>query len=263
MDYVKLGRTGLDVSRLCLGCMSFRRAGSWQSLLTPDKEVSRALIHQAVEARINFFDTANSYSTGAHCGSTSDCGPSHASDAARQAVGQVAPFADTHRAIRGMFRLPLNRRCAVRLPAAIVDRGLQLPLCFQPDSPRSRRGLFWACSELHWGLTRHLGWNQPDQVESTIRFNLSTSGRRTSYGVLRRWLANPRRDDSLIALADFPGFRRCLSDAECVKRPESHMPRAARNATLRSGCGRCNPHTQYTPPPPSFTATPRRGYLTK
>jgi aryl-alcohol dehydrogenase-like predicted oxidoreductase len=64
MDYVKLGRTGLEVSRLCLGCMSFgvpeRGAHAW----TLDEEQSRPLIRKALELGINFFDTANVYSNG-------------------------------------------------------------------------------------------------------------------------------------------------------------------------------------------------------
>src|SRR6201991_2023865 len=64
MDYVKFGKTGLDVSRLCVGCMTFgvadRGAHSW----TLDEDKSRPLIKQALEAGINFFDTANVYSDG-------------------------------------------------------------------------------------------------------------------------------------------------------------------------------------------------------
>jgi aryl-alcohol dehydrogenase-like predicted oxidoreductase len=64
MEYVKLGTTGLEVSRICLGCMSFgepdRGAHSWSL----DEERSRPLIRQALEAGINFFDTANVYSAG-------------------------------------------------------------------------------------------------------------------------------------------------------------------------------------------------------
>ena len=60
----RLGRTGLTVSRLCLGCMTYgvpdRGAHPW----TLDEAASRPLIRQAVEAGINFFDTANAYSDG-------------------------------------------------------------------------------------------------------------------------------------------------------------------------------------------------------
>ena len=64
MKYLKLGRTGLDVSPICLGCMSYgipnRGAHPW----TLDEETSRPFIRQALEAGINFFDTANVYSDG-------------------------------------------------------------------------------------------------------------------------------------------------------------------------------------------------------
>ncbi|WP_441276621.1 aldo/keto reductase [Tardiphaga sp. 172_B4_N1_3] len=64
MDYVKFGNTGLDVSRLCLGCMTYgisdRGAHAW----TLDEDKSRPLIKQAIELGINFFDTANVYSDG-------------------------------------------------------------------------------------------------------------------------------------------------------------------------------------------------------
>ena len=64
MDYVNLGRTGLKVSRIVLGCMSFgdpeRGAHTW----TLSEDASRPLIKQAIEAGINFFDTANVYSAG-------------------------------------------------------------------------------------------------------------------------------------------------------------------------------------------------------
>lgn len=64
MDYLKLGRTGLDVSRLCLGCMTYGEPGRGPHPWTLTEEQSRPLIRQAVEAGINFFDTANVYSDG-------------------------------------------------------------------------------------------------------------------------------------------------------------------------------------------------------
>jgi aryl-alcohol dehydrogenase-like predicted oxidoreductase len=64
MQTTRLGPTGLEVTRLCLGCMSYgapdRGAHPW----TLDEAASRPLIRQAVEAGINFFDTANAYSDG-------------------------------------------------------------------------------------------------------------------------------------------------------------------------------------------------------
>jgi 1-deoxyxylulose-5-phosphate synthase len=62
MEYVNLGRTGLKVSRLCLGCMSF---GVTKRNWHLDEEESRPLIRAALEAGITFFDTANMYGEGA------------------------------------------------------------------------------------------------------------------------------------------------------------------------------------------------------
>src|SRR5271168_4948194 len=64
MEYVKLGNTGLDVSRICLGCMSYGEPGRGTHSWTLDWEKSRPFFRQAVELGINFFDTSNSYSDG-------------------------------------------------------------------------------------------------------------------------------------------------------------------------------------------------------
>jgi 1-deoxyxylulose-5-phosphate synthase len=63
VEYVRLGSTGLKISRLCLGCMSYGQPGkgmSWEL----DEEASRPYIQRALEAGINFFDTADVYSKG-------------------------------------------------------------------------------------------------------------------------------------------------------------------------------------------------------
>ncbi len=64
MKYVKLGRTGLDVSRICLGCMSYGEAGRGGHPWALDEEQATPFFEQAIEAGINFFDTANVYSGG-------------------------------------------------------------------------------------------------------------------------------------------------------------------------------------------------------
>jgi aryl-alcohol dehydrogenase-like predicted oxidoreductase len=64
MEYVRLGKSGLKVSRLCLGCMSFGVAERWIHPWVLDEEHSRPIIKKALEAGINFFDTANVYSDG-------------------------------------------------------------------------------------------------------------------------------------------------------------------------------------------------------
>src|SRR5213078_4943842 len=64
MEYVKLGRTGLDVSRICLGCMSYGAADSGNHAWSLGEEEARPFIKRALEGGINFFDTANRYSLG-------------------------------------------------------------------------------------------------------------------------------------------------------------------------------------------------------
>lgn len=64
MEYVKLGNTGLDVSRLCLGCMGFGDASKWLHQWVLNEENSRPVIKKALHLGINFFDTANVYSLG-------------------------------------------------------------------------------------------------------------------------------------------------------------------------------------------------------
>jgi aryl-alcohol dehydrogenase-like predicted oxidoreductase len=69
MDYVNLGKTGLKVSRICLGCMTYGSPA--QGELKPgrqawalNEEQSKPFLHQALDLGINFFDTANVYSSG-------------------------------------------------------------------------------------------------------------------------------------------------------------------------------------------------------
>jgi aryl-alcohol dehydrogenase (NADP+) len=64
MKFTKLGNTGLDVSRICLGCMSYGQPELGGHPWSLDEEASRPFYRAAVEAGINFFDTANVYSAG-------------------------------------------------------------------------------------------------------------------------------------------------------------------------------------------------------
>jgi len=70
MDYVKLGKTGLKVSRICLGCMTYGAPATGELLggrhaWALNEQDSQAFLRQALELGINFFDTANVYSSGA------------------------------------------------------------------------------------------------------------------------------------------------------------------------------------------------------
>ena len=65
MEYVRLGKTGLKVSRLCLGCMTYGTPEKGSHTWALNEEQSRPFIKKALELGINFFDTANVYSGGA------------------------------------------------------------------------------------------------------------------------------------------------------------------------------------------------------
>ncbi|HEX2806069.1 MAG TPA: aldo/keto reductase [Kineosporiaceae bacterium] len=64
MRYIRLGRTGLEVSSLALGCMSYGDPGAGTHEWTLDEQAARPFIRQALDAGITFFDTANVYSAG-------------------------------------------------------------------------------------------------------------------------------------------------------------------------------------------------------
>ena len=63
MEYTKLGKTDIEVSKLCVGCMSFGKAGTMHDWTLNETE-SEKLVKKALDLGINFFDTANGYSAG-------------------------------------------------------------------------------------------------------------------------------------------------------------------------------------------------------
>ena len=63
MEYTRIGHTDIEVSRICLGCMSFGKAGTMHDW-TLDEKASEEVIKHALDSGINFFDTANGYSAG-------------------------------------------------------------------------------------------------------------------------------------------------------------------------------------------------------
>jgi len=69
MEYVNLGRTGIKVSRICLGCMSFGNDAAWKIEL----DQARKLVKKAIDLGINFFDTANVYLLGRSEEITGEC----------------------------------------------------------------------------------------------------------------------------------------------------------------------------------------------
>lgn len=64
MEYINLGSSDLQVSRICMGCMGFGEANSGQHSWTIDEMHSREIIQQGLASGINFFDTAVGYQNG-------------------------------------------------------------------------------------------------------------------------------------------------------------------------------------------------------
>ena len=79
MEYTRLGRTGLTVSRICLGCMSFKEDPDGWGV---DRETSAAIIDRAIDLGVNFFDTANIYTAGESEAILGDALADHDRDAA-------------------------------------------------------------------------------------------------------------------------------------------------------------------------------------
>ena len=63
MEYTKLGTTNIDISKICVGCMSFGKAGTMHDW-TLDEAATESVVKHALDLGINFFDTANGYSAG-------------------------------------------------------------------------------------------------------------------------------------------------------------------------------------------------------
>ncbi len=117
MKYVKLGKTGVAVSRICLGCMSYgtKRWREW--VLTEDE--AREHFARAIEAGINFFDTANVYSVGVSEQITgrwlSEMGRRDELVIATKVHGRMAEGAPTGTAVLSRKRIisnPARPRCA-------------------------------------------------------------------------------------------------------------------------------------------------------
>ena len=64
MEYIKLGNSDLNVSRICLGCMGFGNAATGQHSWTVDEPHTREIIQRSLDLGMNFFDTAIAYQQG-------------------------------------------------------------------------------------------------------------------------------------------------------------------------------------------------------
>ena len=132
MEYVNLGRTGLKVSRICLGCMTYGKPPApgelkgGRHLWALNEEESQPFLRQALDLGINFFDTANVYSSG-----------------------------DSERVVGNFLKAKAARTepgTTTTAPSPYCSGGRRLPV---PTQPRRRSASLWSA-----GYAAH--WRAPD-----------------------------------------------------------------------------------------------------
>ncbi len=132
MEYTTLGSTGMEVSEICLGCMSFGTNQEWML----DPEESRALIERAIDLGINFFDTANVYSAGESETILGDVLADYDRDRMVVASKVRFPGASDHRNARGLSRKTIEQELAASLDRLGMDTlDLYQIHRWDPDTP--------------------------------------------------------------------------------------------------------------------------------
>jgi len=117
MEYTTLGETGLEVSRLCLGCMNFGSGAEW---MIGDRDKSLDILERAMDLGINFLDTANVYSTGE---SEEIVGEAIASRRREELVVATKVFGEMHEGPngQGLSRKHIIDQCHASLDRLGVD----------------------------------------------------------------------------------------------------------------------------------------------
>ena len=119
MEYTTLGSTGMEVSRLCLGCMSFG-SSDWREWVLEDEE-SEEIIERAIDLGINVFDTANVYSTGESEEILGDALEGYDRDAQVIATKVYAGMDPTNPNSSGLSRKTIEQELAASLDRLGVD----------------------------------------------------------------------------------------------------------------------------------------------
>src|SRR6056297_1607885 len=117
MEYTTLGSTGIEVSKICLGCMSFGSGREWML----DESESRALIDRAIDLGVNFFDTANVYSAGESEEILGDVLADYDRDEQVVATQVRFPGASDHRNARGLSRKTIEQELSNSLDRLGMD----------------------------------------------------------------------------------------------------------------------------------------------
>ncbi|NKE34595.1 aldo/keto reductase [Natronococcus sp. JC468] len=117
MEYTTLGSTGMEVSKICLGCMSFGSGRDWML----DGEEARDLVERAIDLGINFFDTANVYSAGESESILGDVLADYDRDEFVVASKVRFPGADDHRNAEGLSRKTIEQELEASLDRLGMD----------------------------------------------------------------------------------------------------------------------------------------------
>ena len=179
MEYTTLGRSGLEVSRVCLGCLSFGEQRDWFL----DREASAALVDRAMELGINFFDTANMYSDGE---SESYLGAALAGYDPGEYVVATKGFygtGDAPRNRQGLSRKALDHQLSASLDRLGVDAvDLYVVHNWDPSTP-IRETLRALTDEVRRGRIRYLG------ASKFWAHQLATALHASEVGGLERFVA--------------------------------------------------------------------------
>jgi aryl-alcohol dehydrogenase-like predicted oxidoreductase len=119
VEYTTLGDTGLKVSRICLGCMSFGDP-EWRDWVLGE-EAGREIIDRAIDLGINFFDTANIYSNGASERVLGDALAEHDRDWSVVATKVWGPMDESNPNARGLSRKAIEQELAHSLDRLGMD----------------------------------------------------------------------------------------------------------------------------------------------
>ncbi|MFC4540662.1 aldo/keto reductase [Halosolutus amylolyticus] len=153
MEYTTLGSTGMEVSKICLGCMSFGSGRDWML----DADESRELIERAIDLGINFFDTANVYSAGESEEILGDVLADYDRDRLVVASKVRFPGAEDHRNASGLSRKTIEQELSASLDRLGMDTlDLYQIHRWDPDTPieTTMRALDDAVRR---GQVRHVG----------------------------------------------------------------------------------------------------------
>ena len=161
MKYTKLGSSGLEVSRICLGCMSFGEKSPGAHDWSLDEASSRPIIEKALDLGINFFDTANAYSRGS------------SEEITGRALRDMANRDEVVIATKVYFPIRRGRNARGLSPQGDPDRGRRVP------APSGHR--------LHRPLQIHRWDDRVDRRDAGSTHHVVTSGKVRYIGASSMW----------------------------------------------------------------------------